>query len=281
MVNGSADARVSFRWLGVAGLELRTAGRALLVDPYLTRLPLHRLWFGRVEPDRALVRQIVEQADFVLVTHAHFDHLFDVPEVVRQTGAIALGSPNVCRLLSATGVPAGRVREIGAGDRLTLGDCTVEVLPAQHLTVFKRPLLVGSLPVDLKPPLRAWDFRMDACFSFLIEVSGIRLLDWTSERTQPAVPADGLLVKAGKSADYYCSLLAAVRPRFVVPVHWDDYFRPLSRPPRPLLLPPAWDWPPLRWTDLAAFRRTVERLAPGTQVRLPQALRAYDVGDLL
>lgn len=280
-MNHSTRAPVSFRWLGVAGLEIASAGRTLLVDPYVTRLSLLRLWFGRAESNRALVQQTIGQADFVLVTHAHLDHLLDVPEVLRQTGAVALGSANVCRLLTASRVLAEQTREIKAGDRLTLGNFSVDVLPAEHVTVLGRPVLAGPLPASLPSPPRARDYRMDACFSFLVETGGYRILDWTSERAWPAPPADVLFVKAGQSDAYYRPLLATVQPHLVVPVHWDDFCRPLSRPPRPQLLPPSWAWPPLRRVDLAGFSCCLEQLAPGTRVLLPDALQAYNLGGLL
>jgi L-ascorbate metabolism protein UlaG (beta-lactamase superfamily) len=104
---------VAFRWLGVAGLELAAGGCTLLIDPYVTRIPFMRMWLGRVRPDRDLITRMFTRADAVLVSHAHFDHVMDVPDVVRNTGADAFGSPNACRLLSACGAGAERIHEIG------------------------------------------------------------------------------------------------------------------------------------------------------------------------
>jgi L-ascorbate metabolism protein UlaG (beta-lactamase superfamily) len=64
--------------------------------------------------------------------------------------------------------------------------------------------------------------------------------------------------------------LAAVRPRWVVPVHWDNFFRPLSRPLRPLFMPN------LRRADLSRFRRRLEQLAPEVRVIVPELFRQYD-----
>ena len=78
---------ISFRWLGAAGIELETSGEVLLVDPYLTRIPLWKTLFGRIQPDMSAV-QSIEKCDYILVTHSHFDHLLDVPPIVLKTGAI-------------------------------------------------------------------------------------------------------------------------------------------------------------------------------------------------
>ena len=85
---------ISFRWLGVAGLELSVGNHVMVIDPYFTRFPLRKAFWGRVEPDRKLIAEKIQHCDFVLITHAHFDHLMDAPDVVRNTGAIVMGSPN-------------------------------------------------------------------------------------------------------------------------------------------------------------------------------------------
>jgi L-ascorbate metabolism protein UlaG (beta-lactamase superfamily) len=264
---------VRFRWLGVAGIELRVDGQVLVIDPYLTRVPWWRLLFGSVRPNRGLIAGKIPRCDFVLVTHAHVDHLMDVPAVVRNTGATALGSANTCRLLAASGVPAAQVCEIGAGDALTLGGFEVEVLPAGHVTFWGWRPFSGPLPPDLRPPLRARDYRMDGCLSFLIGAGGRRLL----HRPGPAVPAEVLTLDPLGTRSHTETLLRRVRPRVVIPVHWDDFGRPLSRPVRPMVAPTGRAIPPLRRIDLARFRRTIEEIAPETHVLLPEIFRTYDL----
>src|SRR5512133_8562 len=96
---------VFFRWFGVAGFELRTGDQVLLVDPFFTRPPARYLFGGRPRSNPALVSAHVERANTLLITHAHWDHLMDAPEVIRQTGAAAYGSSNTGGLLRASGVP--------------------------------------------------------------------------------------------------------------------------------------------------------------------------------
>ncbi len=176
------------RWLGVAGIELKANEQILVIDPFVTRPPLRRMWWGRVRSDTALAAATVPQGDFVLVTHAHWDHVMDVPAVIEQTRATAYGSPNTCQLLTILGVPEEHLHEIKVGDQLTLGTFQVAIFPAEHGLVLGQPFASGSLAPNLRPPLRMRDYRMDACFSFLIEVGGLRFLDWSSERVHSAPP---------------------------------------------------------------------------------------------
>jgi L-ascorbate metabolism protein UlaG (beta-lactamase superfamily) len=269
------DAPLCFRWLGVAGLELVLGDQVLMIDPFFTRPPLWRAWFGRVEPDRDLVAAHIERCDYLLVSHAHYDHLLDVPEVVRATSALALGSANTCRLLAVCGVPGPKIRRIAAGDVVGLGPFRIEVLPALHMPA--TGFSPGPLPPALKPPLRLRDYRMDDYFSFAIQAGGHRLLSFAGVRPEPTRRAEVLFVGPEKPQTYYEALLPAVAPQLVIPVHWDDFFRPLSKPLRPSLKPPRWTWPPIQRMDLARFKERVESIIPGTRVLVPEIFREYDL----
>jgi L-ascorbate metabolism protein UlaG (beta-lactamase superfamily) len=269
------------RWLGVAGIELRANEQILVIDPFVTRPPLRRMWWGRVRSDTALAAATVPHGDFLLVTHAHWDHVMDMPAVIDQTRATAYGSPNTHQLLAILGVPEERLQEIKVGDRLTLGTFQIEVLPAEHGLVLGRPFATGSLAPHLRPPLRMRDYRMDVCFSFLIEVDGLRFLDWSSEQIHSAPPADVLFVKPHQERAYYEVLLDVVQPRVLIPIHWDDFMRPLSQPLRPMLKPPRLAFPPLARVDLTAFRQMIKRIAPQTQVFLPKIFRLYKLNESL
>ena len=101
MARAKMDTSIRFRWLGTGGIELVVNDQVLLIDPYFTRFPLRKLVLGRVRPNRALIGDTIKHSDYVLLSHAHFDHLMDVPDMVRNTGAVAIGSPNSCRLCSS------------------------------------------------------------------------------------------------------------------------------------------------------------------------------------
>jgi L-ascorbate metabolism protein UlaG (beta-lactamase superfamily) len=267
---------MQLRWLGVGGIELRAGDQILLIDPYLTRLPLWRLAVGRVRPNRDLIAARIPRCDFVLVTHPHVDHLLDAPDVLRNTGAVALGSANTCQLLGALGVPPEQIREIDVGDRFTLGDFEIEVLPAGHTTFWGWLPFSGPLSSNLHPPLRARDYRMDRCFGYLVDAAGTRLLHCPGT----GVPAGVLTVKPLGTRARYKALLRQVRPRVVIPVHWDDFCQSLSKPVRPTLAPSGQVAPPLKRIDLAKFERMVQHIAPETQVLIPEMSRTYDLDEL-
>lgn len=268
------------RWLGVAGIELRINGQILVIDPFVTRPPMRRMWWGRVRSDTELAAKRVPQADFVLVTHAHWDHVMDVPAVIDKTGATAYGSPNTCQLLSILGVTEKHLHEIKVEDQLALGRFQVEIITAEHGLALGRHFATGSLAPNLHPPLRIRDYRMDTCFSFLIEVDGLRFLDWSSERVDAAPLADVLFVKPQREQAYYEALLKLVRPRVIIPIHWDNFMRPLSQPLRPSIKPPRLAFPPFERTNLTAFSQMIQRIAPEIRVFLPEIFQLHERSKL-
>lgn len=253
----------------MAGVAITAHGETLAIDPFFTRPSYSRFLFGRPLPDPLLAARLLPHCDYVFVSHAHWDHVMDVPVVAHVTGAVAHGSPNTCRLLEIHHVPDRQIRLVEAGDHLTLGPFKVDVLQGDHGWVPVLPS-AGELASDLRPPLRLREYRMDSCFSFLVEVAGYRFL----MQPGPPVPADLLfVVPAMLGAAYYADLLQSVRPAVVVPIHWDNLFHPLSHPLR--------ETPPLTGMRLTQFRSLVARLAPWARFLVPEFARTYRVSELL
>ncbi len=261
------DNSIKFRWLGVAGIELTVGEKVLIIDPYFTRIPFWKIWFNRITPNRELIKDKITRCDFVLITHPHWDHLMDVPDVLRNTGATVFGSSNACRLLNVCWVYRKLINEIKVGDKLSLGNFHVDVLPATHSKV--PAIFNGPLKSGLRLPLRACDYKMDDCFSFLISVAGYKLLNFTSRYPEHALPADVLFVSPNKDNDYYRALLRIAQPRVIIPNHWDNFFRPLSK----TLIP-------RRGINLAKFKSMIERISGNTKVFIPEIFRAYDIADI-
>src|SRR4051812_28054278 len=75
-------------WLGVSGYRLTYAGVSIVIDPYVSRVPLRSLLLGRTAlPDPALLDRwltVPGELAGVLVGHTHFDHAVDAPALVRR-----------------------------------------------------------------------------------------------------------------------------------------------------------------------------------------------------
>ncbi len=271
------ESNIKLRWLGVAGLELGFGSTVLAFDPFFTRPSLWQVAFGRMRPNAELAESILPRCDHILITHAHYDHLMDVPAIAKITNAEVYGSSNACRLLATLDVPEERVREIAVGDQLVLGEAEMDVLHDEHRTIFGLQVACGSVGTELKPPLRFSDFRMDSCFSFHIRVGERSLFLASGLNSESPQTADVLWVAPFGQRRNFERLLHRIRPKLVIPIHWDDFFRPPSRPLQMLPDPRNWKWPPMRRVDLRAFEGMMREIVPDARILVPQILEAYDI----
>jgi L-ascorbate metabolism protein UlaG (beta-lactamase superfamily) len=266
-----------FRWLGTAGIELEFRDERILIDPYLSRFPMRYCLFGRPSPRQDPIKRHLLPARAVLVSHAHFDHLLDVPIICREFGTTAYGSPNTSAILRAHGIPEGRIRTIKAGDSFTEGSFEIGIFPGRHGRMAGLLPYTGPLPERLTPPLRLSDYRMDAMFSFLIQTNGASFLVWNGP-AESGIPEADVLIFCPLWGDGECAQAArAAKAKVVVPIHWDDFFSPLDRPIRPLIVPPGWKSPWIRRMDPVSVAKSVKRLLPDVKVVIPIILETVEL----
>jgi L-ascorbate metabolism protein UlaG (beta-lactamase superfamily) len=189
-----------------------------------------------------------------------------------------LGSPSTAWIARGLELPEERIRVLVHGETLAFGAFAVTALPARH---FPHGQAMGEIREPLRPPARATAYREGGSRSFLVERGGKALLVHASagilegalrgRRADVVFLGVGLLGtrdEAYRDA-YWREVVRAVGARRVVPIHWDDFTRPLDRPLVPF--PRAID-------DLdAAMRFLVERgRAEGVDVRLAPAFEKVD-----
>lgn len=81
-------------WYGHATLGLETGGYQVLVDPFFSGNPA-----ASMPADQA-------QADFILVTHGHGDHVGDTVSIAKRTGALAISNNEIAVWLRQQGINA-------------------------------------------------------------------------------------------------------------------------------------------------------------------------------
>lgn len=226
---------VRITYLGTNGFEFRSNNHALLVDPYFSRINLSRIALrAPIKPDLARIddamKHLSPKADAILVTHAHFDHLLDVPIIMQKTGARLIGSSAAVDLVRRSGALHGDV--VSVGDLRRVGPWKIRVLPATHDRLFgkvpfNRPSRVSG------PPRRPNDWICGEPLAFLIEAEGQRIyID--SGGTPELLPPDDqvdlaiLGVALPDSRRRFTAAIEHLHPRFVFPSHQDNFFRPLS-----------------------------------------------------
>lgn len=81
-------------WYGHATLGLETSGYKILIDPFFSGNPVASTSADEVE------------ADYILISHGHSDHLGDTLDIVKRTGAKAITNAEIAGWLNKQGVEA-------------------------------------------------------------------------------------------------------------------------------------------------------------------------------
>jgi L-ascorbate metabolism protein UlaG (beta-lactamase superfamily) len=124
-----SDRDWTVEWFGTTTFRARRPGLDLFFDGYLDRLP-------GLDPVGLSVAE-VERADFVFVSHAHFDHLYGIAPIARVTGATVVASPESARILRQDGVPEEQLLRVTGGETVRCDPTvSVRVLPALHSCLF-------------------------------------------------------------------------------------------------------------------------------------------------
>jgi L-ascorbate metabolism protein UlaG (beta-lactamase superfamily) len=99
---------VDILYLGHAAFLLDFDGLKVLIDPFLKGNPA-----SPVKPEKV-------EADFILVTHGHGDHIGDTVEIARRIGAVVVSNAEVCDWLEAKGVKT-HAQHLGGGHQYPFG----------------------------------------------------------------------------------------------------------------------------------------------------------------
>ena len=227
---------VRITYLGTNGYLLESRGAVLLIDPYFSRQSLFRTAL-KLEPvpETNLITQWTQQhpkIDAVLVTHGHIDHLFDVPPIVRATGAKLIASTTSVALAKSAGVPPERTHAVRSGATVSVKNATIRVLPANHDRIFGVTPFHG--PAKHFPPRKIDDWVLGEPLAFLIEIGGKRIFINSGGRGDKplvlnAAPVDLAIVGVASpdAIDAFSPTIAQLKPRYILPSHQDDFFRPL------------------------------------------------------
>src|SRR5262249_60159234 len=82
--------------------------------------------------DAAAVDAHVPRADFVLLSHSHFNHCMDMPYIARKTGATVTGTEASAIAARTGGVPEAPILTLRGGGEYQVRGISVAGLPRPH-----------------------------------------------------------------------------------------------------------------------------------------------------
>jgi L-ascorbate metabolism protein UlaG (beta-lactamase superfamily) len=231
---------VRVTYLGTNGYLLETRQSSILIDPYFSRIGLAAIASNSpIQPDLARIHsgmgRLPKNIDAILVTHGHFDHLLDAPEIARRTGASIVAATTSCLLSQAAGASAAKTVPVRAGDSVYRGGARIHVLAAVHDRIFGvMPFPGVRVAAPGKAPRRPSDWVCGEPLAFLVEIGGKRIYVDSGGTLAALPPATGrpvdlaiLGVSLPDSRKRVLPALRRLRPRYILPSHQDDFFRGL------------------------------------------------------
>ena len=299
----SADVRLTY--LGVAGFLIRSGNDAIVTAPSFTHpsvwavaTPFWPIHSDSAVVDRALRRALrndlsaLDSVRAILVGHAHYDHLMDVPLLARRylPRATIYGSLTTKRILmgdSSLRAQSGRIDSLFPADSAV---ATAWHVGQWRYTSSRRmrfmALHSSHAPnwwfITLAPchrerdrgslPRTAWGWCLGEPLSYIIDlldgrgrpVFRIFYQDAAAGPIDVVLPpfagederrVDVAIVCAGnfkKVAEYPTLLLAALRPKYVILAHWEDFFEEQGSSPTPV-----------RFTDTRELASRLDFMGPG------------------
>jgi L-ascorbate metabolism protein UlaG (beta-lactamase superfamily) len=119
---------IKFHWLGHDGFRIVADGKTIYIDPY----------------QLSKAQQNKNDADIVLISHNHFDHLSmdDLKHVIGKKTSIVAAKEGVDQL---KGAGAAEVKGVSPGDRLSVQGMAVEAIAAYNTNKKFHPKADGKV----------------------------------------------------------------------------------------------------------------------------------------
>jgi L-ascorbate metabolism protein UlaG (beta-lactamase superfamily) len=193
---------ITFTWLGHSAFQMDIDGHKMLVDPFLTGNPL------------AAKKATEVEAELILLSHAHGDHLGDTVAISQRTGAAVICNAEMSYWMQAKNVEAHGQNTGGEGD---YGFMTVKFTIAFHSSSFPDGAYGGNpngFIVTAKESGQKLYFAGDtALFSDMqligesgIDVAFLPIGDFFTMGIDDSIKA-----------------IKLVQPRFVAPIHYNTF----------------------------------------------------------
>ena len=278
--------QVVLKYMGAAGWEISDGTTVILIDPYLSRIngpqppgnpypltsgdtrPVYA-WDDIAVPDTVAIDSHIQRADFILVTHTHYDHDLDVPHIALKTRATVIGTESTENVMRAYHVPEGQLITVRGGEDYEFGAFSLRVIPSIHSALdHKHYFSSERAPSGMKAPLTLRQMHPEGgTLAYLIRFQGHQILAFGGmnyiEREIEGLRPDVVLVGAGASRreihDYTGRLMRDLNfPALVLPTHWDNLLAPYGATQQPAI------------DALQSFVQEVRVASPKTRVTVPK-----------
>ncbi|MCH8494555.1 MAG: metal-dependent hydrolase [Balneolales bacterium] len=193
-------------WLGHSAFQLVSpGGKIIYVDPFLSHNP--------TTPDEF---KTVSEADYILLTHGHEDHVGDTLEIAKNTGCKVVAQVELSHLLKKAGLNENQAVDFNKGGTIKFEDFSVTMVSANHSSSYGGQYAGEAAGLVIR-------FFDDITFYHLGDTNIFADLEFYGEMYKPdliAVPIGDLYTMGPFEAALCCELINAP---YAVPIHYGTF----------------------------------------------------------
>jgi L-ascorbate metabolism protein UlaG (beta-lactamase superfamily) len=215
-----AAGRTEVLWLGQASVRITTpGGKVIMIDPWLKTNPK--------TPANWKDLNALGKVDAILVTHAHFDHFADAPELAKMHNAPMYGPAGMNQTVSTYGIlPANLAPRFGKGGTIMPWGPTgpkITAVRAEHSSELgwkdaagKDIVLPGGEPVgfivEMENGFKVWHMGDTGVFG------DMRLIGEMYRPDVVLIPIGNHFVMSPQDAAM--AVRDMIKPRYAIPIHY-------------------------------------------------------------
>lgn len=227
---------MEIKWLGTAGFEFKTGGQVFLVDPFLSREKSALFKKGRSGFD-------IQKTSNIFISHGHFDHIRDVPQIALLTGADIYCSRIAARTLKHQRVASHQIKPVSSDKKkFIFPHYTAQTFFSDHVRFDTRLVLTTLLRIKGQwvkyfrlfqhfpcGQVLSWRFTIEDKIILFFGSAGFPLKQFEKMKDQPVdilmIPLQG----HSKACQLGVEYVKYFTPGIVIPHHYDDFYPPLSK----------------------------------------------------
>lgn len=229
-------------WLGTAGVLIEAGHDGILIDPYVSREGMLRVFLGLpLRPDQQAIDKWLARLETkihaVIVSHSHFDHCLDAPYFALKTKALLIGSKSALNVGRGVPLEEKYLQEAEIGRDMNIGPFSLKFIESAHGPAFlgKVPY-PGKIDQPLTGPHPARDYKLGETYSVLITHASGAILHHGSAGfitgMYEGITADMVLLGIGgrgNTQTYLENVALKLNAKIVVPIHFDNFFISLDK----------------------------------------------------
>jgi L-ascorbate metabolism protein UlaG (beta-lactamase superfamily) len=222
-------------WFGTAGFKIKTNKHTILIDPYFSRN-------AKALPNQSLKPSDIQAADVILISHGHFDHIYDVPAIAANTRAKVYCGNGIAEALIRNGMERGQIHEVNSdGENFDFNGIRAQAFFSRHVKFDRWLILKTLVRINFRllrylPLMREYPEGQVLSWRLIVEGKTIHHFGSAGSTSDELArlsrkPTDILLVPLQGHSDIIHiahKYVTALQPKVVIPNHQDNFFPPIS-----------------------------------------------------